>query len=100
MCARPAVTPLRPFPVDLIESRDPPNSGERIQKLGDFQFATSQHGLAVAEQQHVKVVIEQFAQRSFKLRGIIEFGLWNQAQRARRVADDRVAQEQDAAHFA
>jgi len=90
----------RGFRFELVESRDPPDSGERIQKLGDFQFATSQHGLAVAEQQHVKVVIEQFAQRSFKLRGIIEFGLRNQAQRARRVADDRVAQKQDAAHRA
>ena len=88
------------FRFDLVESRDPPDSGERIQKLGDFQFATSQHRLAIAEQQHVKVVIEQFAQRSFKLRGIVEFGLRNQAQRARRVADDRVAQEQDAAHLA
>jgi hypothetical protein len=71
-----------------------------FRKLGDFQFAASQHGLAVAEQQHVKVVIEQFSQRSFKLRGIIDFGLRNQAQRVRRVADDRVAQEQDAAHLA
>ena len=84
MCARAAGDSLPVhFRFDLVESRDPPDSGERIQKLGDFQFATSQHGLAVAEQQHVKVVIEQFAQRSFKLRGIIEFGLRNQAQRAR-----------------
>ena len=65
----------RGFRFELVENRDPPDSGERIQKLGDFQFATSQHGLAVAEQQHVKVVIEQFEQRSFKLREIIEFGL-------------------------
>ena len=43
---------------DSVESRNPPNSGERLQKLGDFQFAASQHGLAVAEQQYVKVVIE------------------------------------------
>jgi len=71
-----------------------------LQKLNDFPFAAGHHGLAVAEQEHIKVVIEQFAQRSFKLRGIIEFGLRNQAQRARRVADDRVAQEQDAAHLA
>ena len=85
---------------DLIESRALSDSGERIQKFGDFRFATFQHGLAVAEQQDVKVVIEQFAQRSFKLRGIIESGLRNQAQRARRVADDRVAQEQDTAHLA
>jgi hypothetical protein len=56
--------------------------------------------LAVAEQQHVKVVIEQFVQRSFNLGGIIEFGFRNQAQRARWVADDRVAQEQDAAPHA
>jgi hypothetical protein len=41
---------------DLIESRDPPDSGELIQKLVDFQFATSEHGLAAAEQQHVEVV--------------------------------------------
>jgi len=33
-------------------------------------------------------------------RGLALFGLRNQAQRAWRVADDRVAQEQDAAHFA
>jgi hypothetical protein len=39
--------------------------GERIQKLCDFQFATSEHGSAVAEQQHVKVVIEQFAQQNY-----------------------------------
>jgi predicted secreted protein len=55
----------------MAESRHPPDSAERIQKLGGFQFAGSQHALAVAEQEHVKVVIEQFAQRSFKLRGII-----------------------------
>ena len=60
---------------------DGADSDERIQKLGDFQFTAAQHRLAVAEQQNLKVVIEQFAQRSFKLRGIIEFGLRNQAQR-------------------
>ena len=74
MCALPAVTPPVHFRLDLVESRDPPDSGERIQKLGDFQFATSQHGLAVAEQQHVKVVVEQFAQRSFKLEGSSSLG--------------------------
>ena len=47
--------------------------GERIQKLCDFQFATSEHGVGRRRAEHVKVVIEQFAQRSFKLRGIIEF---------------------------
>ena len=39
-----------------------PLSRQRIQKFGDFRLATTQHGLAVAEQQHFKVVIEQFAQ--------------------------------------
>jgi hypothetical protein len=83
-----------------VDQWAPPNSGECIQKLGDFQSAASQHRLAVAQQQHVKVVIEQFVQRSFNLGGIIEFGFRNQAQRARWVADDRVAQEQDAAPLA
>ena len=76
-----AATGARPhgphFRFDSVESRNPPNSGERLQKIGDFQFAASQHGLAVAEQQNVKVVIEQFRQRSFKLRGVIELGLRN-----------------------
>src|SRR6478736_788700 len=88
------------FIMSKLHEWAPPNSGECIQKLGDFQSAASQHRLAVAEQQHVKVVIEHFVQRSFKLGGIIEFALRNQAQRARRVADDRVAQEQDAAPLA
>jgi hypothetical protein len=32
-----------------------------LQKLNDFPFAAGHHGLAVAEQEHIKVVIEQFA---------------------------------------
>ena len=36
---------------------------QRVQELGNFEFAVFQHGLAVAEQQHAKVVIEQFAKR-------------------------------------
>jgi hypothetical protein len=59
LCARPAHDSFFQFRFDLVESRDPLDLGERIQKLGDFQFTASQHGLAVAEQQHVKVVIER-----------------------------------------
>jgi hypothetical protein len=68
----------------------------RIQKLGNFEFATSQHGLAIAEQQHAKVVVEHFGKRLFELRGIVEFLLGNQAQSAWRVANDRIAEEQNA----
>lgn len=34
---------------------------QRVQKLDDFEFAAAQRGLAIAEEQHVKVVVEQFA---------------------------------------
>src|ERR1700724_1821777 len=78
------------FILSKLEEWAPPNSGECIQKLGDFQSAASQHRLAVAEQQHVKVVIEQFVQRSFKLGGIIALGHGNRAQRAGGVAADCV----------
>jgi len=68
----------------------------RIQKLGNFEFATSQHGPAIAEQQHAKVVVEHFVKRLFELRGIVEFLLGNQAQSAWRVANDRIAEKQNA----
>src|SRR5258708_39676254 len=58
---------------------------QRVQELGDFQFAAAQHKLAVAKQQHFKVVIEQFTQRSLELRDIDEILLRNETQRARRV---------------
>ena len=68
----------------------------RIQKLGTFEFATSEHGLAIAEQQHAEVVVEHFVKRLFELRGIVEFLLGNQAESAWRVANDRIAEEQNA----
>jgi hypothetical protein len=44
------------FRFDLVESRNPSDSCERLQTR---QFSICR-GLAVAEQQHLKVVIEQF----------------------------------------
>jgi hypothetical protein len=34
---------------------------QRVQKLDDFHFTVAQYGLAIAEEQHIKVVVEQFA---------------------------------------
>jgi hypothetical protein len=34
---------------------------QRVQKLDDFHFTAAQYGLAIAEEQHIKVVVEQFA---------------------------------------
>jgi hypothetical protein len=34
---------------------------QRVQELDNLEFAAAQHGLAIAEEQHIKVVIDQFA---------------------------------------